>query len=235
MPRVLGRRPGGADPPRPVVTTYEFKPEAGVKYSKVTASRTTSASRCRPSRSSSTAFQARPPSASRSRTATARPISLREMVESEALPALGVEADPHARQDDPRRAVRAGPRHDAAPAHRRLDRHRQVGRPQLDAHEHPLPRDARRRAHDHDRPQAPRAGDVRRDPAPADAGRRRPQEGVERAALGRPRDGGTLQDARGRRRPQHRAVQPQHPPRAAGSGPGEGSRNCPSRCRSSWW
>jgi DNA segregation ATPase FtsK/SpoIIIE, S-DNA-T family len=68
---------------------------------------------------------------------------------------------------------------------------------QRDAHEHPLPRDARRRAADHDRPEAPRAGDVRGHPAPADAGRRRSEARGQRPALGGARDGGALQDARG--------------------------------------
>ena len=36
--------------PGPVVTTFEFKPDAGVKYSKVTGLPTTCAWRCRPSR-----------------------------------------------------------------------------------------------------------------------------------------------------------------------------------------
>ena len=39
----------------------------------------------------------------------------------------------------------------------------------------------------------------------------RPEEGRQRAALGRARDGGALQDAGSGRRPQHRAVQPQRP------------------------
>ena len=59
-------------------------------------------------------------------------------------------------------------------------------------------------------PEAARARDVRGDSASADAGRRRSQARGERAALGGARDGRALQDARGRRRPQHRAVQPQH-------------------------
>ena len=148
------------------------------------------------------------------------------------LPALDVEADARARQDDPRRAVRHRPRHDAAPADRRLDRHRQVGRPERDADEHPLSRDAGRRADDHDRSEAARARDVRGDPAPAHAGRRRSEEGGERAALGGARDGRALQDARRRGRAQHRAVQPQHPahPRRSAA---RRTRTRRSRCPSS--
>ena len=114
------------------------------------------------------------------------------------LPALGVEADHRARQDHPRRAVHGRSGDDAAPADRRFDRHRQVGRAERDAHQHALPRHARRRAADHDRPQAARARDVRGHPAPADAGGRRSEEGGQRAALGGARDGGALQ-APGRR------------------------------------
>ncbi len=149
------------------------------------------------------------------------------------LPALAVEADARARQDDPRRAVRHRPRDDAAPADRRVDRHRQVGRPERDADEHPLPRDAGRRADDHDRPEAARARDVRGDPAPAHAGRRRSEEGGERAALGRARDGRALQDAGRRRRPQHRAVQPEHPHGAGRERRGAAIRTRRSRCPSS--
>ena len=150
------------------------------------------------------------------------------------LPALRVEADHRPRQDDPRRAVRRRSGGDAAPAHRRIDRRRQVGRHQRDAHEHSLPRDAGRRADDHDRSEAARAGDVRGHPASADAGRRRPQAGRQRAALGGPRDGGALQDARRRRRAQHRAVQPEHPAgdrREADAA--RGRRDGADRCRSS--
>ena len=57
--------------------------------------------------------------------------------------ALGLEADARARQDDSRRAVHDRPRDDAAPVDCGVDGHRQIGRDQLDAVEHSLPRDAR--------------------------------------------------------------------------------------------
>ena len=91
------------------------------------ASPTTSASRCRPSRCSSIASPASPPSASRFRTRTASR-SRCASCSSRTPTALDLEADARARQDDPRRAVRRRPGDDAAPAHCRLDRHRQVGR-----------------------------------------------------------------------------------------------------------
>ena len=127
------------------------------------------------------------------------------------LSAIVLEARPGARQDDPRRAVRGRPRHHAAPPHRGIDGCRQVRRHQRHAHEHPVPRDAGRGADDHDRPQAARARHVRGHPAPADARGRRSQTGRQRPPVGRARDGGAVQDARGRGCPEHRAVQPQHP------------------------
>ena len=48
-------------------------------------------------------------------------------------------------------------------------------------------------------------------PAPADAGRRRSEAGGQCAAVGGARDGRAVQDACRRRRAQHRAVQPQRP------------------------
>ena len=56
--------------------------------------------------------------------------------------ALGLEADACARQDDSRRAVHDRPRDDAAPADCGVDGHGQIGRDQLDAVEHSVPRDA---------------------------------------------------------------------------------------------
>ena len=71
--------------------------------------------------------------------------------------ALGLEADARARQDDSRRTVHDRPRDDAAPVDCGVDGHGQIGRDQLDAVEHPLPRDARRGPAHHDRPEARRA------------------------------------------------------------------------------
>ncbi len=139
------------------------------------------------------------------------------------VPALHVEAHDRAGQDDSRRAVRQRSRDDAAPAHRRLHRHGQVGQRERDALEHSLPRVSRRRAVHHGRSEAARARHVRGHSAPAHAGRRRSEARRERAALGRARDGGPLQDAGRRRRPQHRAVQ-QEPQAGAGREQGPGPR-----------
>ena len=58
--------------PGPVVTTFEFKPEAGIKYSSITRYAKTFAWACRPNPSSSSASPANPPSASKSRTASGK-------------------------------------------------------------------------------------------------------------------------------------------------------------------
>ena len=126
--------------PGPVVTTFEFKPDAGVKYSKVTGLADDlvpgDAGRIGADRSHSRQGHGRHPdseSESRSHLA-ARAARIRR------LHALDVEADPRARQDHSRRAVHGRSRDHAAPADRRLDRHGQVGRPQRDADQHPLSR-----------------------------------------------------------------------------------------------
>ncbi len=137
-------------------------------------------------------------------------ISLRELLESETYQRSGVEADAGAGQDHSRRAVHGRSGDDAAPADRRLDRHRQVGGPERDAYKHPLSRDAGRCPAHHDRSEASRARDVRGHSAPAVPSGRRSEKSVERLALGGARDGRAVQDTCGVRRAQHRAVQPQH-------------------------
>ena len=140
--------------PGPVVTTFEFKPDAGVKYSKITEPRRRpvpgDAGRVGPDRPDSRQVDRRHPDPEPQPRADlpARDARVR------GVPALDVEAHAGARQDHPRRAVHGRPRGDAASADRRIDRRRQVGRHQRHADEHPLPRDARRRADDHDRSEA---------------------------------------------------------------------------------
>ena len=200
--------------PGPVVTTYEFKPDAGVKYSKITG---LADDLCLAMQAESVLID-RIPGKSTVGIQIPNPnrelISMRELLEADAYKrsaskltlALGktIHGEPFVSDlaTMPHLLI-AG-----------LDRHRQIRQRERDALEHPLPRDAGRRPADHDRPQAARAGDVRRDSTSADAGGRRSEAGGERAALGRPRDGRAVQDPRGRRRPQHRAVQPQPEARA---------------------
>ncbi len=179
--------------PGPVVTTFEFKPDAGVKYSKVTG---LADDLCLAMKAESVLID-RIPGKSTVGIQIPNPnreaISLRELLESETYQGSASKLTHRPRQDHPRRAVHGRSGDHAASAHRRVDRHRQVGGPQLDADQHPLPRHARRRAPDHDRPEAARARDVRRHPASAHAGRRRSEEGRQRAALGGARNGRALQ------------------------------------------
>ena len=219
--------------PGPVVTTFEFKPDAGVKYSKITS---LADDLCLAMQAESVLID-RIPGKSTVGIQIPNPnreaISLRELLESDAYQrslskltlALGktIHGEPYLDRS----------RDHAAPADRGLDRHRQVGGRELDAHQHPLPRDAGRCAVHPDRSEAARARDVRGHPSPADAGRRRPEEGGERAALGRARDGGALQDAGRRRRAEHRAVQPQHPVDARRKAGTPRIRTPRSRCPSS--
>ena len=124
--------------PGPVVTTYEFKPDAGVKYSKITG---LADDLCLAMQAESVLID-RIPGKSTVGIQIPNPnretISLRELLESDVYTPVHVEADAGARQDDPRRAVRRRPGDDAAPADRRLHRHRQVRRHQRDDHEHPV-------------------------------------------------------------------------------------------------
>ena len=129
--------------PGPVVTTYEFKPDAGVKYSKITG---LADDLCLAMQAESVLIDRIPgkstvgiqiPNPNREQ------ISLRELLESDTYQPVAVEADARDGQDDPRRAVRQRSGDDAAPADRGIDRHRQVGQRERDAVEHALPRDAR--------------------------------------------------------------------------------------------
>ena len=196
--------------PGPVVTTFEFKPDAGVKYSKITG---LADDLCLAMQAESVLIDRIPgkstvgiqiPNHNR------EPISLRELLESEAYRrstskltlALGktIHGEPFV----------ADLGHDAPSADRRIHGRRQVGGHQRHVDQHPLSGDARRRAADHDRSQASRARHVRGHPSPADPGCRRSQAGGKRAAMGRARNGRAVQDARRRGRAQHRAVQPKH-------------------------
>ena len=236
VPRVLGRRLGGADPSRPgrhdLRVQARRRREVQQDHRPRRRSVPRDAGRVGADRSHPRQVHGRHPDSEPEPRADLAPRAARVR----RLSPLAVEADAGARQEHSRRAVRLRPRDDAAPADRRLHRHRQVGERQRHALEHPVPRHAGRRAADHDRPEAARARDVRGHPPPADAGRRRPEAGGERAALGGPRNGGALQDARRGRRPQHRAVQPQP---QAGAGREDRSRDSTttatrsSRCPSS--
>ena len=128
--------------PGPVVTTFEFKPEAGVKYSKVTS---LADDLCLAMQAESVLID-RIPGKSTVGIQIPNPnreaISLRELLESDAYQrsqskltlALGktIHGEPYVDR----------PGHDAAPAHRRIDGHGQIGGAQRHVDEPALPRHA---------------------------------------------------------------------------------------------
>ena len=147
-PRACSKRSAASSPsrapvvqihPGPVVTTYEFKPDAGVKYSRITG---LADDLCLAMQAESVLIDRIPgkstvgiqiPNPHR------EPITLRELLESDTYTRSTSRAHDGAGQDDSRRAVRQRPGDDAAPAHRRIDRRRQVGQRQRDDQQHPLP------------------------------------------------------------------------------------------------
>ena len=132
--------------PGPVVTTYEFKPDAGVKYSRITsladdlclAMRAESVLIDRIPGKSTVGIQIPEPAPGDDHAARAARIG--------HLHARDVAPHDGPGQDDPRRALRQRSRHDAAPADRRIDRRRQVGERERDGDQHPVPLLARGRA-----------------------------------------------------------------------------------------
>ncbi len=123
----------------------------------------------------------------------------------------GEDVDRPARRRDRQGHRRPGsvprPRHDAPPVDRRRDGRREVERPQLHHHvaadaQHPRPG-----APHPDRPEAGRDGPVPTAAAPADAAGHQPQEGGQRARLGREGDGPPLRHPVGGRVPRHHRLQ----------------------------
>ena len=198
--------------PGPVVTTFEFKPEAGVKYSKITSLADdlslAHAGRVGAHRTHARQVDRRHPDP--------QPAPRADLAARTArvgrLPGGAVEADAWrwARRSTASRSSATSRRCRTCSSPGATGTGKSVAlNAMLD--QHPLPGDAGRGAPDHDRSQAPRTRDVRGDPAPAHAGGGRPEAGGQRAHVGRPGDGGALQDAGRRGRAEHRPVQPQHP------------------------
>ena len=110
--------------PGPVVTTFEFKPDAGVKYGKITEpcrrSLPGDAGRVGADRPHPGQVDGGDPD-SQSRARADFPARAAAVGN---VPAIGLEAHARPRQDDSRRAVHDRSRRDAAPAHRRIDRYR---------------------------------------------------------------------------------------------------------------
>ena len=219
--------------PGPVVTTFEFKPDAGVKYSKITG---LADDLCLAMQAESVLIDRIPgkstvgiqiPNHNREQ------ISLRELLESEAYRrstskltiALGKTI-----HGEPYMADLATMPHLLIAGSTGTGKSVGINAMLTSILYRATPDDVRLIMID---PEASRARDVRGHPAPADAGRRRSEAGGERAALGGARDGRALQDARRRGRPQHRAVQPQRPAGDRREADAEGRRARRSRCRSS--
>ena len=108
--------------PGPVVTTYEFKPDPGVKYSRVVS---LVDDLCLALKAESIRIDRMPgkphvgievPNPRR------ETIFLREVIESRAFQRVGLETDDRARQNDRRAELRRRSREDAALADRRHDR-----------------------------------------------------------------------------------------------------------------
>ncbi len=138
--------------PGPVVTTYEFKPDAGVKYSKITG---LADDLCLAMQAESVLIDRIP---GKSTVGIQIPNPNRELiVDARAarigcVQAVGLAAHARAGQDDPRGTVRQRSGDDAASAHCRIDRHGQVGQRERDALQHSLPVEPGRGAAHHGRP-----------------------------------------------------------------------------------
>jgi S-DNA-T family DNA segregation ATPase FtsK/SpoIIIE len=107
------------------VTTFEFKPDAGVKYSKITG---LADDLCLAMQAESVLIDRIP---GKSTVGIQIPNRTREQIRSascwsRSLPPLDLQADTGAGQDDSWRAVLLRPRADAAPADCRLDRRGQI-------------------------------------------------------------------------------------------------------------
>ncbi len=194
--------------PGPVVTTFEFKPEAGIKYSRITG---LTDDLCLALRAESILIERMPGKSTVGIQVPNREreiIWLRENIESPGISGLEIQAHAGHRQGHqrPPRRRRSG-RH-AAPADRRFDRHRQErGHQRLD-HVHPLQGDARPGAPGAGRSQAPGTRQLRRRSASLHADHHRAEAGGQCAAQRRPRNGTPPEAAGSERRAQHRSVQP---------------------------
>ncbi len=196
--------------PGPVVTLYELEPAPGTKSSRVIAladdiARSMSAVSARvavvPGRN---AIGIELPNQRR------ETVYLRDLLATPGFRKREIPPDALPRQDHRRRARNRRPRPHAPPADRRHHRLGQVGGHQHHDPVDPLPADARAVPADHGRPEDAGALRLRRHPAPARAGRHRPQEGHRRAEMGGARDGGPLQEDVEDRRAQHRRLQRAH-------------------------
>jgi DNA segregation ATPase FtsK/SpoIIIE-like protein len=212
--------------PGPVVTTFEFKPDAGVKYAKVTgladdlslALKAESVLIERIPGKSTVGIQI--PNTSREQ------ISLREILESDAYRRSGSKltlAMGKTIHGEPYLADLAAMPHLLVAGSTGTGKSVAINSMLTSILYRATPEDVRFGTRD-----------VRGDPAPPHARGRRPQAGGERARVGGPRDGRALQDAGSGGRAEHRSVQPEHPPRhrtEAGAAGGGGVSHAPLHCR----
>ncbi len=194
--------------PGPVVTTYEFKPEAGIKYSRITG---LAEDLCLALQAESILIERIPgkstigievPNQHR------QTISLREVIESPEFANSSSKLTLALRQGLDRAHARFRSGADAAPADCRLHRHGQERLSQFADRLHAVQGHAGRGEAGDGRSQAAGAGTVRGHSAPAGAGGDRSQGGLERPAQRHARDGAPAEAAGAARRAQHRSVQP---------------------------
>ncbi len=190
-----------------MVTTYEFKPEAGVKYSRVTG---LAEDLCLAMRAESILIERM---AGKSTVGIQVPnheretIHLRDVLESETFAKAQVAADAGHGQGHqrPHRHGRSGI--DAARADRRFDGIGQIGGHQRHDHEPAVPNDSGAGEADPGRSEARGTGHVRGDSASVYAHHHGAEAGSQCAAQRRARDGAPAEAAGQPQRAQHRPVQ----------------------------
>ncbi len=191
--------------PGPVVTTYEFKPEAGIKYSRITS---LADDLCLALRAESILIERIP---GKSTVGIEVPnqhrqtIALREVVESPEFVNLAVPHDSSLGQGPDRPHPRFRPGSNAALAHCRINRHRQERVPEFADRFHAVQGHPGRVEDGHDRSKETGVGTLRKHSPPAGSGGHRPQGGLQRIAQRHPRNGAAAETTGAARHdPQHR-------------------------------
>ena len=194
--------------PGPVVTTFEFKPEAGIKYSRITG---LAEDLCLALRAESILIERIPgkstvgievPNAHR------ETIALRDIIESPEFSHSPSKLTLPLGKDLIGRIRATDSDADAALADRRFHRHGQKRLHQFPADGHALQVDAGRIEVGAGRSEAAGTGALRGYSAPLHAGGHRRESGGERPAERHARNGAAPEAAGAAQRPQHRAVQP---------------------------
>jgi S-DNA-T family DNA segregation ATPase FtsK/SpoIIIE len=209
---------GGANPPGPVVTTFEFKPDAGVKYSKITG---LADDLCLALQAESIIIDRLP---GKSTVGIQVPnqireqISLRELLDSEAYrrsPSKLTLSLGKTIHGEPFLADLAMMPHLLIAGSTGTGKSVGLNAMLTSILYRATPDDVRLIMIDPKRLELGMYEDIPHLLTPVVV---ESEAGEQRAAVGRPRNGGALQDAGGRGRAQHRPVQPQHPAHARGQG-----------------